>query len=498
MSQEEPELPELPPPEEPTGYLTCPVCGAIVKSRGKYAHFRIYHPDLDYKEYKDKFTVAAPPTPPPKPEEPREGEPLYKGELDSTKILRQVLSTHPDVPKRVIDEILSWAEFGPIDPTQLVSLLSSMRGISTTTAYIVAQKYALALQKAQSEGKVQLPPMFYRGVQPQQSLFPLPIYQTPTFQQPYIQPQTTPQIQPSQPSQIQLQPPTQPSWQPNYPNYPTYPQYPQYQPTQDLRGIIRDELKTVEERLRRLEESSRPKEEGFVEIEEPVRDKDGNYIVDDSGRAITRKMKVPASQAHLYRREDAELKALEKMKMWKDILGVGKREEVKPSVTKEDIRLTVKEVLEEKEKKLSPEDVIKIVEQKLSEKTKPEEPEELKTLRRELAENKKKLEELKETLTKKEKEALESRIQSLESDIRRLESERVVEGYHADEYRFMGQGLDKLAGVLEKKEPVKIVIEKLPQLASMTAGVIPQGQAPPPARQGLIEILRQKGLTTQQ
>jgi hypothetical protein len=55
--------------------------------------------------------------------------------------------------------------------------------------------------------------------------------------------------------------------------------------------------------------------------------------------------------------------------------------------------------------------------------------------------------------------------------------------------------MEKLASVAEKKEPIKIIIEKLPEITSMATGAVPQGQAPPQARVGLLEILRQRGLT---
>jgi len=472
-------------PIEPTGFLSCPICSDLIKSRGQFSHFKIKHPDLDYHEYKDKFIPARPP----QPERPPIGEPLYKGELDSTKILREVLSKHPDIPGRVVDEVISWADYGPVHPTQLVSLLSSMRGISQTTAYIVAQKYGMALQKAQAEGKVQLPPVFFGGMQAsQQPMFPaVPFYQPQPFQPQPPQPFTQPAPQPQQ------QPWPQPyPWQPQQ-----YPQF-QQQPQPDLRSVIRDELRSVDDRLRRVEEPKPKEAEGFVEIEEPVRDSTGNVILGVDDKPIVKKMKVPAGQAGLYGREDAELKMLEKMKMYKDLFGEKEKREEKPSITRDDVRLTVKDVLEEKEGKLTPEQVIHLVEQKLSEKAKPEESPELQILRRELAETKERFVELKESMEKKEREALESEIRRLESDIRRVESGRVVEGYRADEYRFMGQGLDRVAGVLEKKEPIKIVIEKLPEITSMATGAVPQQPAPPQARTGFLEMLRQRGLTTSQ
>jgi len=87
---------------------------------------------------------------------PAEGPPSpYKGDVETISILDEVLVGHPDVPDRARDEVLSWAKLkGGLHPMELPYILGSMRGISSTTANIVATKYSLALQKAQSEGKL--------------------------------------------------------------------------------------------------------------------------------------------------------------------------------------------------------------------------------------------------------------------------------------------------------------------------------------------------------
>lgn len=329
---------------------------------------------------------------------------------------------------------------------------------------------------------------------------PQPSYYVPQYSYP-VQPQTTVTFPYTPSPQTTIQPPTSyiqpPSAQPQPPT--------QYPFTFDRH--VDERLRMFEDRvLRLIEERVKPKEEKemLVDIEEeiPVRDKEGNVILDESGRAIVQRVKrrVPVSQATMFapKVEDAEAKVLEKLKIYREIFE--KREEAKPSITREDIELTVRKILEEKESKLTPEQVIQIVEEKLAER-KPEEPEEIKRLRDELAESKKRLEELKETLTAQQRQILEERIKSLESEIRRLESlasGRMVEGYRSDEYRIIGQGLEKVASVLERKEPLKVVVEKAPELMSMVSGAVPQQPMVPQARVGLIEVLRQRGLTTPQ
>jgi hypothetical protein len=430
------------------------------------------------KEAEEKAKKGEPPTP-------------YKTEVDVNSILEEILSRHPDITPKVKEEVMDWARLkGGLQPMEVQSILQSMRGITGSTAGIIANKYAFALTKAQQEGKLQLPAVFASApvmpTQPQMFLPSFPSYQPQLFQ-PSYQPMPQPQPQAPQPQTWSSQPYV---WQPPYPQF-------QQPPQQDLRSVIREELRSVDDRLRRLEEPKPKEAEGLVEIEEPIRDPDGKIVIGPDDRPIVKRMKVPASQASLYapKAEDAELKVLEKMELYKKIFSE-KKEEVKPGITRDDVELTVKKVLEDRESKLTPEDVMKIVEEKLGEKAKPEESPELSALRADLGEAKKKLDEMKESMEKKEKESLEKEIKRLEDDIRRVESSRTVEGYHADEYRFMGQGLDKIASVAEKKEPIKIVIEKLPELTSIATGVVPQQPAPPQARVGLLQMLRQQGLTT--
>jgi len=44
--------------EKHTGYVYCPVCNEVIKGQGRYAHFIRKHPEENYEEYKDKFSVA--------------------------------------------------------------------------------------------------------------------------------------------------------------------------------------------------------------------------------------------------------------------------------------------------------------------------------------------------------------------------------------------------------------------------------------------------------
>jgi DNA repair exonuclease SbcCD ATPase subunit len=120
-------------------------------------------------------------------------------------------------------------------------------------------------------------------------------------------------------------------------------------------------------------------------------------------------------------------------------------------------------------------------------KAKPED-EENKKLREEI-------EELKEALLKKEQQLLEDKVRSLESQIRTLESVKSMEGQW-NEMRLIAEGVRDFTGLLKEKGVTwEKILEKIPEMLSALHGAVPQGQAPPQARVGLLEILRQRGLT---
>jgi len=502
--EEEKAFPEevAPSPLSLTGYVSCPVCNATLKAQGKYGHFRSLHPELNYDEYKDKFKPAVAPAPKSK------GAPLKPIEVETIESALQYIK---DRLQRVHgigandDLIISALQDDPTplrDPNLLHAFIKSMAPKaydSHITTCVIKPLYInfpnLAQMVDRYLANIQGAPSQYTPyVFPPQTVYQPPQYIVPPVQQ---QTSTAYPYPTYPPPSFQTQPYSQyQGWTP--PSIPA-PQYPQPIPSE---RYIDEKFRTLEDRLIRLiEERVKPKEEKeeLVDIEEeiPERDREGNIILDESGKAIVKRVKrrVPASQAFMFapKVEDVEGKVLEKLKLYRDLFGE-KREE-KPSITKEDVELIVKKALEEKEGKVTPEQVVEIVTEKIEEKLrKPEESEEVKALKMELAENRRKLEELKETLTLKEREALENRIRSLESEIRRIESLRATEGQWTTE-RIIGQGIDRLAGVAERKEPLRIIVEKLPEISSMVTGAVPQVAAPQEKRAGLIQVLRERGLT---
>ena len=166
---------------EKTGYVKCPVCRETVTEQGKGTHFRNRHSNLPYDEYKNRFESAPPP-----PKETGETglekkESIYKGEVKANEILRNILEKHPDIPGKVVDEIMDWAQFGDIQPYLVTQLLMGMKGISNHTASLVGFKYQMALSALRGEAPPQWPPMM--GIPQQQGGFNMP-WPTPQTQQP--------------------------------------------------------------------------------------------------------------------------------------------------------------------------------------------------------------------------------------------------------------------------------------------------------------------------
>lgn len=380
-------------------YVECPVCNQTVKKKGRYGHWKTNHADLPYQEWQGKFKPAPPP-------EEAPGAPLYKGEPDATGILREILGKHPDIPKRAVDEVCSWAEYGPIHPQQLVSLLSSIRGIAGTTAYIVASKYSLALQKAQSEGRLQQFPV-YPPYTPQTVT---PLYGQPVLGQPGIGVHGI-LPQPAQPGYGGF---TAPQPQPS----PWY----YAQPPQDVRSIVREEVRILVEGLK-------PKEEPIVEVEEPVRNQEGQVILGPDDKPIVKKMRVPVSQMGFIRGEDSEERVLKRIQLYREVWGGGQ-------VTEERIREIVKAEAPKP----------------------PEKPEvtadDVKKAASEAAQGA--VQAFVEAHEKVDVE--ERRHRELVDEIRASAGARTVEGYKDDSVRLLGQGVQELGNVIRERKPVEILV----------------------------------------
>jgi hypothetical protein len=102
------------------------------------------------------------------------------------------------------------------------------------------------------------------------------------------------------------------------------------------------------------------------------------------------------------------------------------------------------------------------------------------------------VEKLKEELRRKEQERLEERLRSLEERLRSYE--RPSGDYRDDEMRLFAEAIKEIG----RKNPMQQVLDflsKHPELIAMAQGQIPTERiAPPQTRQGLIQILKERGL----
>jgi len=378
-------------------------------------------------------------------ETPQKEEPPspYKGELDVNGILRDILSKHPDITQKISDEVMDWAERkGGLQPSEVAWILQSMRGITSTTANIIASKYSFALYKAQMEGKLQLPPVF--GVLPAQSTAQLGF----------------PSIMPTQQQQALTSPPLFPSQSPVSSPFATqqlsgWPSQPQ-----DIRSIIREELRGTREPTREIEQ--------YVDIEEPVRDSEGKVIIGPDDRPIVKRMHMPvgaATQLIAPTKEDVEMRLLEKLAKYKELFGP------KEDLTIEKIREIVRDEMPptgKEEKPITLEDV-----QKASS---------------EAAQSA-----VKQVEEAREKENIaERRHKELLSAVERGASAKAVEGYKDDSFRILGQGLSEAASVAREKKPVdiaaRILLGSEPSPKEVEAG----------AGEGLVSRLKKRGWVVEQ
>lgn len=167
-------------------------------------------------------------------------------------------------------------------------------------------------------------------------------------------------------------------------------------------------------------------ETSSVVVTEPLRDDKGKLIYDKDGKLVYKRIVGPKGQLQTLSGEDPEVRLLNKIERYKEIM--------KPELDEEKIKTIIKEALPAKEEKpITKEDLEKAA---------------TTAAQTVLA-------------TKEQEDKEERRHNELLQAVKEGSSSKVVEGYKSDSYRFMGQSLDHLAGVIEKKEPIKIVVDLL-------------------------------------
>jgi len=465
MSQEEAEI------EAPTGWVKCPVCGEIIKSKGKFGHFSRNHSGLNYEEYKDKFVPAEPPQPPARPE----GGAPYKVEPDVNAILRDILETSRNnklISQSVVDEIMDWAtRMGSMDPNYLNYLLTGMRGVSAQTANIISSKYAMTLQKAQQEGRVQLPfPIYPPAMPTAPGMFPMFPYQ-PTAPQPSYWP-TIPTA------------PSAPATVPGMPTTTGYPPTPMPFVTEERLAKIlkeREEKSETEKLKERMEKMDRDfagaltslKDDIFKRLDERevpgVQYEEVQEYIDAKGNICHPDKAVSVRVRRVPIREERKT-ILEQFKELKDA----------------GLITTPKDMMDMLEKRKP---AVESVEEHPTVKSMREKLEEYKGA---LDEYKKDYEKLKDTMADEERKRMQNTITRLEDRITDLTTRGTGE-WRTDEMRVISGLLTDIKDLLKERKPITEVKDIL----------VPQGVTParPPSeragveeRGGVLEELGKKGL----
>ncbi|MBW2675815.1 MAG: hypothetical protein JRD89_20810, partial [Deltaproteobacteria bacterium] len=187
-----------------------------------------------------------------------------------------------------------------------------------------------------------------------------------------------------------------------------------------------------------------PQEE-TVQVTEPVRDDEGNVIVDANGNPIMRTITGPASK--ITSMEDPTTKLLNQLTLFEKIRG--------KEMTPDDIKAAVKEMM-------------------------PASTEDAKI--KELTD---KIEKMKEEMSAKERQKLEDEIKELKNDIRSMRSQGAVGEYKTDEMRILGTSVNRLADIIETRKPVETAVGAL----------IPpeEGKVEPQAKGALEKALEESG-----
>lgn len=391
-----------------------------------------------------------------KAEAPPRGEELWKGEPDATAILRQILEKHPDISRAHKDEVLSWAELrGQLDPQSVAYLLGQMKGVSSQTASIIAQKYSLAIQKAQLEGRpgFQMPILPPMQAQPYQPI----IYGPQPQQYPFQFPQQAPIVQPPQaPAQLQAQPQVPQQFQPYYPALP-------FQPAREQ--LTKDDVMRMIEKSREEKPLTKDDIKEIINREMSERGREKPLTKEDIKEMVEKSREKPIAKADVERMVDAEKD--ETVKAVRSLLREDREEREKE---------TLADVLKEGIKR---QDALieKIEKGEMFPKAPPATPQPsappLTEERVADIAGKASSEAVTKVVEARSKEDREDKRHSeLLSAIRSGAAAQQVSGYREDSYRLLGQGLTAVAGAMERKEPIKIVLEHAPEILY---GIAPPG-----------------------
>jgi hypothetical protein len=405
--------------------------------------------------------------------------PTDKEPSDEKELLEGFLDEFTDLTENQRKIVRQWTRLqGFIHPTMLVGILVDECGVKTTKANMIANKYAMALTKFQTERSQRPAIMPYMGPY--------------TQQQPGVMPWMNTQWNPGQQQFNQ-------NW-PQQPQQP-YPQQPDNRSLVDeFRRMMDENREKSDRRFEKMEEKITQLTQGatqteYVEEAEPVIF-NGKVVTDEGGQPVYKQIRRPASAA---------TKGENVNEIWKFVIattnGMNKAEPLNESkvleliervvakskepLTEEKIRSIVKEIAENKP--LTIQDVEGAVTRIMTaaNAAQPKEDPRLTEVSSQLKDAQKSLEDMARKFNEQEKKALEDKIgtlntqlENLRSDIRNMPSGE----FKSDELKVLSDAIHQVKNVIDTRKPMDTLLEKGPKAMQLLQFGPAEGvmEGPPP------------------
>ena len=401
----------------------------------------------------------------------------YEDEADTDwrSTLKKVVSSHPGLPKGAVDELIQWADYLPpnqfMQPSQVAYILEGMKGVTSKQASVVAQKYQLALQKAQYGAMQQ---QRRGGFGPGFGLF------DPNTMPMNLPPSTGYPIPPS--TGYPMQPPVYPTTQPmgyDYQGRPVYQQpYQQTQPPE--KGLtLEDVRKLFDDRTR--DEEIRTLRQIVTDMPKLLQDALGGRGVGGQGNVHYRRIRVPVDAQGKPTDPDTAVS----IQLIEEPVVLGREGDEKTERLIEDMRNEMREM-----RRSQQEDKLKALEDKIDElRTGPKDDPKFAEIKNEIAQYQVKVDEMKDEMHKKDLDRVNEKLDELRTYIQSMPGG----DYKSDEFK----ALSEVAAKVANKAPFEKLINLGERVLLEQPGPEPPQQpANAEQREGLIKRMREKGLVT--
>lgn len=409
----------------------CADCGAgpfTLPESGHHAKFcekSIARRDRE-KAFKKKEQEEAQGISHPEPEEVQES--LYLEEQDPNALLKSLLTKHPGVGEKIVDEVMDWAVlYGQIQPLQLPYLLTSL-GVKQTTANIISMKYSLALQKSQANQ-----PMFqFQGMMPQGPAQGMGWGAMPGM---------------GMPQNYQSQPQPQHIWTPMGPMLP--PSRPEGE--RDSKFVTKEDLQKMMDDMKKKSEMDELKDQ-IKELRNIIQENARSGAAASGPQVLYEEERVPIdSKGNIVSPGEATSVKYRRVPIQQGVQQLGQDSYLMQKLNELGTNFQTLE------KRMSDEKIGNL-EKKIDELNKPKtEDPQVTAMKTAIQGYATKLDELKDELNQREKEQLADAIADLRSRL-----DNVSRGdFNQDSMKIVSQGLTGLANVFEKRQPVELVMRTL-------------------------------------